>query len=128
VAFPKKADVDSNYDRLAKMLLEGAIAAGSPGASTDGRFPPIPAIASHDPKRIKYARQLIDSLGLPKQAVEFQMLYGIRRDLQEELAAAGYACGFTFHMALTGIPILCAVWANVRRTSGFLYPISCENR
>jgi proline dehydrogenase len=91
VAFPKKADVDSNYDRLAKMLLEGAIAAGSPGASTDGRFPPIPAIASHDPKRIKYARQLIDSLGLPKQAVEFQMLYGIRRDLQEELAAAGYA-------------------------------------
>lgn len=91
VAYPKKADVDAAYDRLAKMLLEGALAAGSPQASADGRFPPIPAIASHDPKRIKYARQLVDSLGLPKHAVEFQMLYGIRRDLQEELAASGYA-------------------------------------
>ncbi len=90
VAFPRKADVDANYDRLAKMLLAGAQAAGSMPASSDGRFPPLPAIASHDVKRIEYVRQLIETLGIPKQAVEFQMLYGIRRDLQEQLAAAGY--------------------------------------
>jgi proline dehydrogenase len=91
VAFPRKADVDANYDRLAQMLLEGAAAAGSPQASDDGHFPPIPAIATHDPHRIEVVRLLIDRLGLPKRAVEFQMLYGIRRDLQEDLAAAGYA-------------------------------------
>jgi proline dehydrogenase len=91
VAFPRKAEVDANYDRLAKLLLGGAQAAGSPTGSSDGLFPPIPAIATHDPLRIANVRQLIDSLGLPKRAVEFQMLYGIRRDLQEELAAEGYS-------------------------------------
>jgi len=90
VAFPRKLDVDDNYDRLAQMLLEGALAAGSPQASDDGHTPPIPAIATHDPKRIETVRKLVGSLGLPKHAVEFQMLYGIRRDLQEQLAAAGY--------------------------------------
>ena len=91
VAFPKKADVDANYDRLTQILLEGAQAAGAVPASGEGRFPPIPAIATHDPGRIHFASQLMDRLGLPKNAVEFQMLYGIRRDLQEQLAASGYA-------------------------------------
>ncbi|HEX7568515.1 MAG TPA: proline dehydrogenase family protein [Anaerolineaceae bacterium] len=91
VAFPKKADVDANYDRLAQLLLEGTQAGGAVPASSDGRFPPIPAIATHDPHRIHFTSQLMDRLGLPKHAVEFQMLYGIRRDLQEQLAASGYA-------------------------------------
>ena len=91
VAFPRKADVDSNYDHLASILLEGEAVAGKPLVSADGRFPPIPAIATHDPKRIARARQLIESLQLPRHAVEFQMLYGIRRDLQEELAREGHA-------------------------------------
>ena len=91
MAFPKKADVDANYDRLAQLLLEGTQAACAVPASSDGRFPPIPAIATHDPRRIHFTSQLMDRLGLSKHAVEFQMLYGIRRDLQEQLAASGYA-------------------------------------
>jgi len=90
IAFPQKADVDANYDRLCSLLLEGAKSGGAPQASPDGRTPPIPAIASHDPKRIQFARQKQMELGLPQGAVEFQMLYGIRRDLQDELAAAGH--------------------------------------
>ncbi len=90
IAFPKKADVDANYDRLCRMLLEGAMAAGAPRASADGRTPPLAAIATHDPRRIAYAQQQIEKLGLPRDAVEFQMIYGIQRELQVKLAAAGY--------------------------------------
>ena len=90
VAYPKKADVDANYDRLARLLIEGAMEMGCPALSEDGRFPPIPAIASHDERRIEFARNLAMQLGLPKQAIEFQMLYGIRRDIQERLVGDGY--------------------------------------
>jgi proline dehydrogenase len=90
IAFPKKKDVDDNFDRLTEMLIEGAKAAGSPHVSQNGKIPPIPAIATHDEKRIKHARAYADEVGLPKQAIEFQMLYGIRRDFQEQLTAAGY--------------------------------------
>jgi proline dehydrogenase len=58
--------------------------------SADGRIPPIPAIASHDEKRIIFARQYAEKVGLPKTAIEFQMLHGIRRDLQERLVKEGY--------------------------------------
>jgi len=47
-AFPRKADVDANYDLLAKMLIDAAVAGGAPRLSPDGRFPPLPAIATHD--------------------------------------------------------------------------------
>lgn len=90
VAFPRKADVDENYDRLTRKLLEQSLECGLPVLSADGRIPPIPAIATHDPARIEYARRAASELGLSPRALEFQMLYGIRRDLQEELAAAGY--------------------------------------
>ena len=90
IAFPKKADVDANYDRLAAILIDGALAAGSPVASQDGRMPPIPAIASHDPKRLAFAKAYAEKVGLPKNALEFQFLYGIRRDLQEQTAREGY--------------------------------------
>lgn len=88
-AFPKKADVDANFDLLAKILIDAALANRS-RLSKDGRFPPLPAIASHDEKRIAFARQYADKIGLPKEGLEFQMLYGIRRDLQEQLAKEGY--------------------------------------
>lgn len=91
VAFPKKSDVDDNYKRLSTQLMEGAVAAQAPTVSPDGRTPPIPAIASHDEACIRHARSEIERLGLAKAAVEFQMLYGIRRDLQEQLAKTGYA-------------------------------------
>lgn len=90
VAFPKKRDVDANYDHLAEILIDGSKTNGLPHLSPDGRIPPIPAIASHDPARIAHAKEFAFRMGLPKEAIEFQMLYGIRRELQEQLAAEGY--------------------------------------
>lgn len=89
-AYPKKADVDANFDLLTKILIDAAMEAQSPGLSEDGRIPPVPAIGTHDEKRIDFAKQYAEKVGLPKEALEFQMLYGIRRDLQEQLAAEGY--------------------------------------
>ncbi|MCC6259674.1 MAG: proline dehydrogenase family protein [Anaerolineales bacterium] len=89
-AFPKKADVDANYDLLAKILLDASHANQS-ALSKDGRVPPLPAIASHDEKRIAFAKQYAEKIGLAKTGLEFQMLYGIRRDLQEQLAQEGYS-------------------------------------
>ncbi len=90
IAFPMKRDVDANYDNLAKMMLDKALEASCPQISEDGKAPPLPALATHDMKRVEYARKYASSIGLPQKAMEFQMLYGIRRDLQEQLAAAGY--------------------------------------
>ena len=90
VAFPKKADVDANYDRLVDALYQGSLAHGQPRLSADGRFPPIPGLATHDEKRIVYARQAAAKLNLAKDALEFQMLNGIRRDLQENLVKQSY--------------------------------------
>lgn len=90
VAFPKKSDVDANYDRLASLLIDGAQVAGQPRLSNEGKIPPLPAIASHDEQRIKYAKEYAAKAGLPKDAIEFQMLNGIRRDLQERLVQEGY--------------------------------------
>jgi len=88
-AFPKKADVDANYDLLTKILIDASLASGTT-LSKDGRVPPIPAIASHDERRIAFAKQYADKVGLPKDGLEFQMLYGIRRDLQQQLVTEGY--------------------------------------
>jgi proline dehydrogenase len=90
VAFPKKRDVDKSYDKLARMLLDGSKAAGAPALRLDGLVPPPPALATHDIRRIEAAKEYARQIGLPKQAIEFQMLNGIRRDLQEQLAAEGY--------------------------------------
>ena len=90
LAFPKKADVDANFDHLAQELVDEALAANSPRLSVDGRIPPIPAIGTHDQKRIQFAKDYADKAGLPKQALEFQMLYGIRRDLQNQCISEGY--------------------------------------
>ena len=90
VAYPAKEDVDKAFDQLAELLLAGSLSHRVDSNPTDGRVPPLAAIASHDVKRIQFAREVQQKLGLPKEALEFQMLYGIRRDLQQELAAAGY--------------------------------------
>ncbi|MHB8620410.1 MAG: proline dehydrogenase family protein [Chloroflexota bacterium] len=71
VAFPRKADTDSNYIKLARRLLDA-------GA--------YPAIATHDKRIIDTIR----SWGLDKKSFEFQMLYGVRPDLQRRLVAEGY--------------------------------------
>lgn len=88
-AFPQKADVDANYDLLVKLMIDASLAEGS-RLGEDGRVPPIPAIASHDEKRIEFAKAYAAKIGLPKDGLEFQMLYGIRRDLQEKLVKEGY--------------------------------------
>jgi proline dehydrogenase len=89
-AFPKKADVDANFDLLTKLMIDAACKIDANKISADGRVPPIPAIATHDEKRIAFAKQYAEKVGLPKDALEFQMLYGIRRDLQEQLVKEGY--------------------------------------
>jgi len=88
-AFPSKADVDANFDLLTKILLDASLASKSK-ISEDGRIPPLPALATHDEKRIIFAKNYAEKIGLPKDGFEFQMLYGIRRDLQEQLIKDGY--------------------------------------
>lgn len=90
VAYPKKSDVDANYDKLAAIMINAAVEHGSTELSPDGRIPPMTAIASHDPKRLEFAKAFAAKAGLPKNALEFQMLYGIRRDLQEQMVKEGY--------------------------------------
>ncbi len=75
LAFQEKSDVDENYVRLMKMLL------------ARGNFP---AIATHDPEIIEAACSYVRDHGISKDSFEFQMLYGIRRDLQERLIKRGY--------------------------------------
>jgi proline dehydrogenase len=75
VAFQKKTDVDASFERLMKRLLD------------DGKYP---AIATHDERMIAATRAYADARGIPRDRFEFQMLYGIRRDLQAALTRDGY--------------------------------------
>jgi len=75
VAFPEKRDVDKNYVEVMKVLLSSGIYHG---------------IATHDPKMIDATIDFAQREAISKEAFEFQMLYGIRRDLQEQLAKDGY--------------------------------------
>ncbi len=75
VAFQKKEEVDAAFVSLMQRLLD------------DGRYH---AIATHDPAMIDATKAYAASRGLARSAFEFQMLYGIRRDLQRALAAEGY--------------------------------------
>lgn len=75
VAHQLKSEVDEAYLSLMKTLLPS------------GQYP---AIATHDPAMIAATREFAESKGLSKDAFEFQMLFGIRRDLQASLSAAGY--------------------------------------
>ena len=88
-AFPKKADVDAAFDRLADLLLHAGLSASPAPGEKDG-WPPIAAIASHDAARIAFAKGHAAEIGLLKPRLEFQMLYGIRRDLQKQLVGEGY--------------------------------------
>jgi proline dehydrogenase len=90
IAFPKKSDVDANYDHTATLLLDKSLKNQCEPISQNGKIPPLPALATHDAKRIKFAKDYAQKIGLPKEAMEFQMLHGIRRDLQESLVAEGY--------------------------------------
>jgi proline dehydrogenase len=90
IAFPRKADVDANFDKLTAMLLDFDKEKSSTPASLDGKFPPVTAIATHDDKRIEFAKSYATDTRFSKRALEFQMLYGIRTDLQIQLIGEGY--------------------------------------
>jgi proline dehydrogenase len=90
VAFPRKRDVNMNFDYLTLRLLKYAQSSNTAHIGSSGRTPPIPAIATHDPARIAFARRAVSELKVEKTALEFQMLYGIRRDLQERLKTDGF--------------------------------------
>jgi proline dehydrogenase len=75
VAFPDKRDVDDNYVRCMKLLLASGVYHG---------------IATHDENMIRATKEFAASEGIGRERFEFQMLYGVRRDLQEGLAREGY--------------------------------------
>ena len=90
IAFPKKEDVDKNFDLLTSLMISHSFQSGSDPNSEDGMQPPITAIATHDEARIEYACACAEEIGLQKSTLEFQMLYGIRSDLQQSLVDQGY--------------------------------------
>lgn len=75
VAYQNKSDVDAAYIRLMQLLLDEAH---------------YPAIATHDPVMLDATKAYAAKKGYAKNRFEFQMLYGVRRDLQTALAAEGY--------------------------------------
>jgi len=75
IAFPNKSDVDANYVKLMKLLLKSGIYHG---------------IATHDEKMIAATKEFANQEKIPASAFEFQMLYGVRRDLQQRLVREGY--------------------------------------
>jgi proline dehydrogenase len=84
VAFPSKDDVDANYVKLMKRM----VAYTNPNSKTGkGVFC---GIATHDEAIVDKMRHFVNKHKIDKHAFEFQMLYGVRRDLQRRLAAEGY--------------------------------------
>ncbi len=79
IAFQKKSQVDSHYRERIDQLLDHC---------AEGRC--LPAIATHDPLMLEHARAGIKRRGLTPDRYEFQMIYGIRRDLQQALRAQGH--------------------------------------
>lgn len=80
VAFPKKSDVDKNYTNLLEIMFQNS-------SLDKGTYPEI---ATHDEKIINWTLDYVRQKRIPADKFEFQMLYGIRRDLQERLVQDGY--------------------------------------
>jgi len=75
VAFPDKQDTDKNYLRVMELLLKSGVYHG---------------VATHDPKMIEGTLRFVKQEKIPRETFEFQMLYGVRRDLQRQLAREGF--------------------------------------
>lgn len=82
IAFQKKSEVDANYRKLLDQMLGQLLLANGKGTSL--------AIATHDPALVDYASSKIQRLHLMAQQYEFQMLLGIRRDLQQKVLSQGH--------------------------------------
>ncbi len=74
-AFPKKEDVDANYIRLGERMVPSGVYCG---------------MATHDEKMIEAIEQYVQAQDVARDAFEFQMLFGVRRDLQRDLLRRGY--------------------------------------
>ncbi len=88
-AFPKKSDSNASFERISDLMLHES-AQTSVQQNGHVAWPPIAAIGTHDAERIEFAKKHAAEIGLPKEQMEFQMLYGIRRDLQAQLVSQGY--------------------------------------
>jgi proline dehydrogenase len=75
IAFQKKSEVDANYVHLMKILMKSGVYHG---------------LATHDEQIINQAKRFATQERIPRDAFEFQMLYGIRRDLQRRLVREGW--------------------------------------
>jgi proline dehydrogenase len=75
VAFDSRAEVDANYAACAELLLREGV---------------YPRIATHDHEQIAHVKDLANRLGVRRDAFEFQLLYGVRSGLQDELVRDGY--------------------------------------
>ncbi len=75
IAFPEKSDVDRNYVQLMQAMLPSGVFCG---------------IATHDAAMVEATERFAAERGIAKSAFEFQMLFGVRRDLQRDLLARGY--------------------------------------
>lgn len=75
LAFPEKKDVDANYVNMMKILLTSGVYHG---------------MATHDEAIIDATKKFVQERGIDKRSFEFQMLYGVRRDLQHSLVKEGY--------------------------------------
>ncbi len=75
LAFPDKKDMDANYVKLMKILLTSGVYHG---------------LATHDEAIIRATKRFVEEEGIDKRSFEFQMLYGVRRDLQSSLVKEGY--------------------------------------
>ena len=75
IAFTKRSDVDAAYARLTNELLASPVYA---------------MLATHDERLIRHAIKGIETLGRPRDSYEFQMLYGVRRELQQRLIQEGH--------------------------------------
>jgi proline dehydrogenase len=75
IAFPEKSEVDANYVALMQRMVTSGVFCG---------------IATHDERIVNTLCAFVAKNNIDKRAFEFQMLYGVRRDLQRRLIAAGY--------------------------------------
>ena len=100
VAYQKKSEVDEAFVRLMQVLLDDST---------------YPAIATHDPAMIDATKQYAAEKGYAKDRFEFQMLYGIRRDLQASLVEEGYP-----HARLRAVrpAVVSVLHAPARRAAG----------
>ena len=112
IAFESKADVDANFVKLMKILLKSGVYHG---------------MASHDENMIRETQAFATRENIPRDSFEFQMLYGIRRDLQQKLVREGWRMRVYVPFGTEWYPYFMRGWASARPTCSSL-PGTCCGR